>query len=331
MSGAVQGERLVGLAEIESAVSRLQTIALKTPLHPADAVSEVADAEVRLKCESLQRTGSFKIRGAYNFVSQLSSEALAHGIITYSSGNHGQAVALAGKLHNARVVVVMPTTAPKVKREGAERLGAEVVYAGTTSVERRLCAEAIARDEGLAMVPPFDDRQIIAGQGTVGLEIAKAWPQVDVVLVPIGGGGLASGVAAAVKRMLPAARVVGVEPEGAASMRRALEEGGPVFFDRIDTIADGLAPVIAGALTFEHARELLDDVVTVDEASIRRAAALLINRQKLVVEFSGAATTAALLARKVSDVRGRRVAAIVSGGNLDPSLLPELLSSAAKA
>lgn len=323
MSDVVQGKGLVGLTEIESASRRLAGIVVPTPLLPADAVSEAVDANVRLKCESLQRAGSFKIRGAYNFVSQLSDDQVAEGIITYSSGNHAQAVALAGKLRGLRVVVVMPTDAPKVKRDGAERLGAELVFEGTTSVERKARAEKIADSEGLVIVPPFDHRHIIAGQGTVGLEIARDWSDVDLVLAPIGGGGLASGVAAAVKRTLPRAKVVGVEPEGAASMRKALDQGAPTLLEEVDTIADGLKPVIAGELTFEHARELMDDVVTVDDDSIRKATALLVHRQKLVVEYSGAATTAALLSGAVKP-EGGRVAAIISGGNLDPSLLATL-------
>jgi len=323
VSTVVQGEGLVGLTEIESAARRLAGVAVRTPLLPADAVSDAVDAQVRLKCESLQRAGSFKIRGAYNFVSQLSDDQVASGIITYSSGNHAQAVALAGKLRGVRVVVVMPTTAPKVKRDGAERLGAELFFEGTTSVERKARAEEIAEAEGLVIVPPFDHRHIIAGQGTVGLEIARDWPDVDLVLVPIGGGGLASGVAAAVKRMIPAARVVGVEPAGAASMRLALDNGSPKLLEEIDTIADGLAPVIAGELTFEHARDLMDDVVTVEDAAIRDATSMLVNRHKLVVEYSGAATTAALLSGRV-EAEGLRVAAVISGGNLDPSLFAEL-------
>ena len=218
----------------------------------------------------------------------------------------------------------MPTTATKVKRDGAERLGAEVVFEGTTSVERKARAEELAEREGLVVVPPFDHRHIIAGQGTVGLEIVREWPDVDMVLVPVGGGGLASGVAAAVTRMLPAAKVIGVEPEGAASMRLALDNGSPALLGEIDTIADGLAPVIAGQLTFEHARDLMDDVVIVDDESIRRATSLLVERQKLIVEYSGAAATAAVLAEKV-DVEGKRVAVVVSGGNLEPSVLSELV------
>lgn len=319
----VQGEGLVGLREIEAAARRLAGVSVKTPLLFADAVSDAVGTEVRLKCENLQRAGSFKIRGAYNFVSQLSDQQVEKGIITYSSGNHAQAVALTGKLRGVRAVVVMPTTAPAVKIDGTRRLGAEVVFEGTTSVERKARAEAIAEEEGLAVVPPFDHRHIIAGQGTVGLEIVREWEDVDLVLAPIGGGGLASGVSAAVKRIVPGVRVVGVEPEGAASMKAALDNGKPTMLPSVSTIADGLMPVIAGNLTFEHARQLMDDVVTVDDDAIREAAALLMNRQKLVVEFSGAATTAALLAGKV-DVSGARVAAVVSGGNLDPSFLAEL-------
>ena len=324
MNQVLQGEGLVGLTEIESAARRLAGVIIPTPLLDADSISEASDATVRIKCESLQRAGSFKIRGAYNFLSQLSDDEVANGICTYSSGNHGQAVALAGKLRGVRVVVVMPTTAPKIKRDGAERLGAELVFGGTMSVERQERAEALATEEGLVIVPPYDHRHIIAGQGTVGREIAQEWPDVDMVLVPIGGGGLASGVAASVKRMLPTAKVVGVEPEGAASMRLALDRGSPKMLVSIETIADGLAPVIAGQLTFEHARDLMDDVVTVNDKAIRMATLHLIEHEKLIVEYSGAATTAALLSEKVN-VQGRRVAAVVSGGNLDAAILAKLV------
>lgn len=287
-------------------------------------ISERVGAEVRLKCESLQRTGSFKARGAANFVLQLPDEHVSEGVITYSSGNHGQAVALAARSRGVRAVVVMPTTAPRVKVEGARRLGAEVLFEGTTSLERKRRAMEMAESEGLHVVPPFDHAWIIAGQGTVGLEIVEAWEDVDVVLLPIGGGGLCSGVAAAVRRIRPDTRVFGVEPEGAASMRAALDAGEPVSLEEVDTIADGLAPVRAGSLTFEHVRELVEDVVLVDDGSIRDAASLLLHRHKLVVEFSGAATVAALLSGAVPDLEGTRVCAVVSGGNLDPDLLQTL-------
>ncbi len=296
---------------------------VRTPLHPADALEDELGGEVRLKLESLQRAGSFKIRGAYNFVSQIPDEERARGIITYSSGNHAQAVALAAGLHGIRAVVVMPVTAPDVKRKGAERLGAEVVLEGTTSLHRKVRAEAIAEADGLAMVPPFDHPWIIAGAGTVGLEIAEDWDDFDTVLLPIGGGGLCSGSAAALRRLRPDVTILGVEPVGAASMRAALDAGEPVTIESAESVADGLLPVRTGDLTFQHVRELVDDVVLVDDEAIREAAALLFSRQRLVIEFSGAATVAALRSGLV-ETRDRRTVAVVSGGNIDPSILAAL-------
>jgi threonine dehydratase len=317
---------LVGLDEIRVAHERVREVVVRTPLHPSDALSEELGADVRLKLESLQRTGSFKARGAYNFVSQIPAEERARGVITYSSGNHAQAVALAAKLHGVRAVVVMPTTAPGVKRQGAERLGAEVVFEGTTSIHRKMRAEAIQAEEGLVMVPPFDHPWIIQGTGTVGLEVFEDWADFDTFVVCIGGGGLASGTSAALRRLKPDARILGVEPEGAASMRAAWDAGGPVELESIDTVADGLAPVRAGDLTYAHIREFCDDVVTVDDEAIRDAARLLLLRQKLAVEFSGAATVAALRSGRVSVDAGERVVAVVSGSNADPSALSSLLN-----
>jgi threonine dehydratase len=321
--GAVRLGGLVTLPEIDAAAKRIEGVALRTPLLPFPELSEELGGEVRLKCESLQRGGSFKIRGAVNFLSRLPNHEMKRGVITYSSGNHAQALALAARLKGVRAVVVMPVTAPAVKVEGAKRLGAEVVFEGTTSLHRKTRAEAIAEKEGLAIVPPFDHPFIIAGQGTVGREIAADWPEVEVVLVPIGGGGLASGIAAALKAVLPHVQVVGVEAAGAASMRAALDAGEPVTLDRIDTIADGIASVRAGDLTFLHARALFDDVVLVEDDAIRRASALLLSRRKLVVEYSGATPLAALLSGAV-DARGRSVAVVLSGGNLDPSHMESL-------
>jgi len=320
---AVTSGGLVTLREIEAAAKRIEGIAVRTPLLPFPELSDELGGELRLKCESLQRAGSFKIRGALNFVSQLPRDELDRGIITYSSGNHAQAVALVARLMGIRAVVVMPITAPGVKVEGAKRLGAEVVLEGTTSLHREARAEAIAEEEGLTMVPPFDHPFIIAGQGTVGREIAEDWPEVEVVLVPIGGGGLASGTSAAMKALLPHVQIVGVEPKGAPSMRAALDAGEPVTLDRIDTIADGLAPVRTGDLTFLHGRALFDDVVLVEDDMIREAVSLLLSRRKLVVEYSGAAPVGALLSKAV-DARGKKVVAVLSGGNLDPALMEGL-------
>lgn len=323
MSRVDSSTGLVGLPSIREAAAGLGGVALRTPLLADPLLSAELDAEVRLKCESLQRTGSFKIRGAWTFVSRLDPADVERGVITYSSGNHAQAVALAASLRGVPAVVVMPTTAPDVKREGAERLGAEIVLEGTTSEERRVRAESLAGERGLTVVPPFDHPDIVAGQGTVGLEIAEAWAGVDLLLVPIGGGGLLSGCAAAMRALHPEVTIVGVEPEGAASMTAALSEGGPTTLETIDTVADGLAPVRVGGLTFRHVKELVDEVVTVEDGAILEAARHLVFGRKLVVEFSGAATVAALRSGRV-DVAGRKVAAVVSGGNLDPRLLERI-------
>ncbi len=314
---------LVGLDAIREAHERIRAAIVRTPLDPSDVLTRELGSDIRLKLESLQRTGSFKFRGAYNYVSQLSDDARSRGVITYSSGNHAQAVALAAQLHGTQAVVVMPTTSPQIKRDGTTGLGAEVVLEGTTSLERMARAESIAQERGLVMVPPFDDPTIIAGAGTVGLEIAEDWDAFDSVLVPIGGGGLCSGTAAALRRLRPDLRIFGVEPAGGASMKAALEAGGPVILESSVSVADGLLPVRTGDLTFEHVRELVDDVVLVDDDSIRAAASLLFKEQNLVVEFSGAATVAALLSGRV-ETAGRGVVAVVSGGNVDPALLMDL-------
>lgn len=316
-------EALVGLDAIREAHDRVRSVVVRTPLHPADALEQELGGEVRLKLESLQRTGSFKARGAYNFVAQIPEEERARGIITYSSGNHAQAVALAARLHGIRAVVVMPVTAPDVKRKGAERLGAEVVIEGTTSLHRKVRAEAIADADGLAMVPPFDHPWIIAGAGTVGIEIAEDWDAFDTALIPIGGGGLCSGTAAALRRLRPDLTILGVEPVTAASMRAALDAGQPVTIESAESVADGLLPVRTGDLTFQHVREFVDDVVLVDDEAIREATALLFSRQRLVIEFSGAATVAALRSGLV-ETRDRKTVAVVSGGNIDPSILATL-------
>ncbi|NNK62700.1 MAG: threonine/serine dehydratase [Gemmatimonadetes bacterium] len=320
----VEAGALVTLDDVRAAADRIRGLVVRTPLLPSPELAEACGAaEVRLKCENLQRAGAFKARGGIHYVSQLADAAVERGVITYSSGNHAQAVALAARLRGVRAVVVMPTTAPAVKVEGARRLGAEVVFEGTTSLERMRRAEAIAEAEGLEIIPPFDHADIIAGQGTVGLEIVEDWPEVDAFLAPIGGGGLASGVAVAGRALRPEARIYGVEPVEGASMQAALEAGGPVTLDATRSIADGLLPVRAGTLTWQHLDALADGVVTVDDDAIRDATRFLLHRHRLVVEFSGAATVAALRSGAI-DLRGRRVAVVLSGGNLDPSFLADL-------
>ena len=328
MTRTKSSDGLVPLADIQAAAERIRGTVVRTPLIPDLDLSETVGGEVRLKCESLQKAGAFKARGACNFLAQLSPDELERGVITYSSGNHAQAVAFAAGLAGTPAVVVMPTTAPKVKSDGARRLGARVEFAGTTSEHRRARAEEIAAEQGQVMVPPFDHPWIIAGAGTVALEVTEDWPKVDTLLVPIGGGGQMAGCAAALRRLKPQSTIIGVEPAGAPTMRRALDAGAPATLDRIDTIADGLAPTRAGDLTFAHAAALLDDIVLVEDHDIRRAAAHLITRRKLVVEYSGAATVAALLSDRVP-ATGRNVCAVLSGGNLDTSLLGEILDAPA--
>jgi threonine dehydratase len=314
---------IVGLEDIRRAADRIAPIVRRTPL-----VAAAVDGRRMgfwLKCENLQVAGAFKIRGATNFVRQLSADELARGVITYSSGNHGQALACAAAQLGAPSVVVMPTTAPAVKVEGARGYGAEVIFAGTTSIERKREAERICGERNLTMVPPFDHPWIIAGQGTLGLEIVEDAPDVTEVYVPCGGGGMLSGVAAAIKRLLPATRVIGVEPAGAAKMTRSLAAGHPVTLESSASIADGLIAVRPGDLTFAHVRALVDEIVTVDEDAIRAAVTWLARESHVVAEPSGATGVAAALARPW--LPGTRVVAIVSGGNVAPERLAELLSA----
>ena len=316
--------------EITAARARLDGVAARTPLVASPELSAIMGAEIRLKCESLQSGGSFKIRGAFNYLSQLDDAALKRGVVTFSSGNHAQGVALAARLLGTHAVAVMPLSAPAIKQEGARRLGAEVVLDGFTSVERRTRAEAIAAETGRTVVPGFDDPRIVAGQGTIGFEIIEDWPDVDTVLVPCGGGGLLSGIAVAIRCLSPDVRVIGVEPVAAPSMTAALTAGAPVLMDRTRTIADGLAAVRVSDLTLAHVRALVHEIVTVEEEALRAATAWHFLHDKLVVEFSGAAGVAALRSGRI-ETRGRRIAVVISGGNIDPSAIIELFSGPAPA
>ena len=314
---------LVTLDAIRQAAARIGGIARVTPLVDASAT---AGRPFFLKCENLQPSGAFKIRGAFNMVAQLSPAERAAGVITYSSGNHGQAMALAARTLGAPAVVVMPTTAPQIKIDGAKALGAEVIFAGTTSSDRRARAEAEAAARGLTMVPPFDHEWIIAGQGTAGLEILQQLPTVAAVLVPIGGGGLIAGVAAAIKLSNPNVLVIGVEPRGAAAMKDSVDAGHPVTLAKTETIADGLMPVRPGDLTFAHVQKFVDRVITVDDPDIAKAVLWIFANAKVVAEPSGAATTAAVLSGALDaaiKISGP-IVAVVSGGNMAPTRIAEL-------
>ena len=314
---------LVTLRDLEAAARVLAPVAVRTPLLPADALTELVGGPISIKPEMLQRGGAFKFRGAYNFLSRMDPDIRARGVIAPSSGNHAQAVALAAKLFGVPATVVMPTTVTPAKRGGAERLGARVVLAGTTTADRLARAEELVLADGSTLVPPYDHPIIIAGQGTVGLEIADDLPNVDAVLVPVGGGGFSAGVSSAIKLRLPNARIIGVEPTGAPKLSRARAAGKPVKLEHSGGLADGLLAVEIGHLTFAHHQRYLDDVVLVDDAALRSAMRLLLDRMKLVVEPSGAITVAALLEGKFTP-RGPTVA-VLSGGNIEWDGLRELL------
>ena len=308
------GASLVTLEDIRDAARLLKGVATRTPLLPVE-LPDHPKAQVWVKPEMLQRGGAFKLRGAYNFIARMSPEARARGVVAPSSGNHAQAVALAAKLFGIRATVVMPTTVTAAKRGGAERLGARVELAGATTADRWNRAMEIVRAEGAVMVPPYDDATIIAGQATTGLEIFEDLPDVETVLVPVGGGGLSAGVATAIKALVPRARVIGVEPAVAPKLSRAREAGKPVQVKGQGGMADGLLAIQIGDVTFAHHQAYLDDVVTVEDRALPPAMRLLLDRIKVVCEPSGAITLAALLSGAVKP-QGKTVA-VLSGGNIE--------------
>ncbi len=307
---------MVTSKDIQEAAAGLRGVARRTPL------VYVEELGAHLKLENEQPIGAFKIRGAYNAIRKLPDAARRRGVITYSSGNHGQAVAYAAKQFGVRAVVTMPETAPAVKVEGVKQWGGEVVFAGRTSEDRRIEAEAIAARQGLAIVPPFDHPDIVAGQATVALEIVEQLPEVETVVVPVGGGGLISGIVVGLAAAKSKAAVWGVEPTGAPKLHRSLAAGAPVRLDRTASIADGLITLTVGTIPFAELarhRDRVRGVVLVEDDSIRAAVQFLWRARRLAIEPSGAATTAALLAGAVP--RSKTTVLVVSGGNVDPSLL----------
>ncbi len=311
---------LVTIADIRAAAEILRGITLRTPLVPFGR----PERRQWLKAESLQPIGAFKLRGAYVAAAALAPEERARGLITYSSGNHAQGVARAAALLGVPAVIVMPSDAPALKRARVEQDGAEVVIVGTASEERRLVAERIAAARGLAIIPPYDDPLIVAGQGTAGLEIAEAMPDVAAVLVPVGGGGLASGVAAALTALVPRARIIGVEPELAADAQESLAAGHIVGWsaERVSrTIADGTRTQSIGRLNFAHLSAQMDMIVTVSEAEIAAAVRLAAEEARLVVEPSGALPVAAMRFHSAEaglTALDGPIVGVVSGGNVDP-------------
>jgi threonine dehydratase len=320
---------LVGIDDIRAAARGLLGIALRTPLIPFGGGSP----QVLLKAESLQQVGAFKIRGAYHAISSLTEAERARGVVTHSSGNHAQGVARAARVLGIHAVIVMPADAPAVKRARVEVDGAEIITVGTASGDREAMAERLVAERGIVLIPPYDDDRIIAGQGTVGLEIAEDVPDLAAVLVPIGGGGLASGVAVAVRALHPEARIVGVEPELAADAAESLRAGHIVRWDAertSRTIADGTRSQSIGRRPFAHLSRLLDEIVTVSEAEIAATVRLIAEESRLVAEPSGAlAPAAARFHAEAAGIAGLKgtVVVVVSGGNVDPVTYRALLAS----
>ena len=318
---------MIGLEEVEAARGRLRGVALRTPLVPCPRGEE--GRELYFKPESLQPTGAFKLRGAYNKISTLSPEERSRGVVAHSSGNHAQAVAYAARALNTRAVIVMPRGAPRVKLDATAALGAEVVLVGPGSGERSRRAGELAAEHGYVPVPPYDDEVLIAGQGTIGPEILEDLPDVETVLVPVSGGGLISGISAAIKLSRPEINVIGVEPELAADARASLKSGRLVEFpaDQVArTVADGLRVQRLGDAPFEHVRAFVDDIVAVEEEEILEAMRRLALRVRLVAEPSGAVTFAAHLFHRDELPASRLTVAVISGGNVEPALLAEVLS-----
>ncbi|HEX9313160.1 MAG TPA: pyridoxal-phosphate dependent enzyme [Actinomycetota bacterium] len=315
---------MIGLPDVEAAAARLRDVAHVTPVLTSGTLDRMAGGTLFLKAENLQRSGSFKFRGAYNRIASL--PAGAAGVATYSSGNHAQAAALAASLVRLKAVVVMPEDAPEAKIAATRGYGAEVVLYDRYREDREALGRQIAEERGLVLVPPYEDPLVMAGQGTAALELVRQVADLDVLVVPVSGGGLIAGSATAAKALLPSIRVVGVEPEAGDDTKRSLEAGERVRIEVPRTIADGLQVNVPGELTFEVNLRLVDEVALVTDGEIVEAMAFLFERMKLVVEPSGAAALAAVLAGKV-DVADRRVGVILSGGNVSPTRFAELLST----
>ena len=317
---------MITLEDVRAAQSRLGGVATRTRL--IELTHQDSDGRrLFLKPENQQPIGAFKLRGAYNKIASLSPEDRKRGVISYSSGNHAQGVAYAARALGVKAVIVMPDNAPAIKREATAALGAEIVIVGPSSAERQIKAEELAAQRGYVIVPPYNDEQIIAGQGTMGLEILEDLPEVETVLAPVGGGGMLSGVAAAIKLNRPSVKVIGVEPEVASDAQASLRAGKIVQFPAGDvsrTIADGLRTQSIGPINFEHIRRYVDDIVTVTEDEIREAVRLLAANPKTLAEPSGAVAVAGFLFHHDELPNTKLNVAIISGGNIEPKMLEEL-------
>jgi threonine dehydratase len=315
---------MVSIEDIRTAHAAVASRIHRTPVFSSRALGERTDTRFFFKAECLQKTGSFKVRGVFNKLRQLTVDERARGVISISAGNHAQSLAYGAREENIRCTVVMPAHASRAKVAASEGYGATIVLHGDVNAAFAKLEE-LRREGGYTLVHPYDDDAIIAGQGTVGVELVEDVPDVDAVIVPVGGGGLIAGIATAVKALRPGAKVYGVEPEGAAGLRRALDEGRVVRLEKPATVADGLAAPMTSERVLEHVRAYVDDVVTLTDAEILSALPVVLERTKILVEAAGAAGFAALLARKLPIPAGATVAVVASGGNIDLQRLKEIL------
>jgi threonine dehydratase len=306
----------VSAHDVEAAASRLDGVATRTPVVSSRTLNDRLNCQVWFKCESFQRAGAFKFRGAFNAMVQLSDDEKRRGVITYSSGNHAQATALAGKLLDVKTTIVMPTDAPSVKLAATRGYGAEVILYDRAETTREVLGRKIAAERGLTLIPPYDHPEVIAGQGTTALELIEEVGDLDLVIVPCGGGGLLSGCATLVKARQPGCKVVGVEPEAGDDATRSFQTGELQTVKDPDTIADGARTPYLGKHTFPIVMERVDDMVTVSDSSLIEAMDFIWSRMKLVVEPTGVLGAAAVL-QKAVDIDNRRVGVIISGGNVD--------------
>lgn len=323
MSTHESAARPIDLARVEQAAAQLQPYVRRTPVERSEPLGELTARDIRLKLENLQHTGAFKIRGALSRLLVMAPDECAPGVITASAGNHGLGVALAARLLGISATVVVPTTVPLAKLTAIQRQGAEPVLAGATYDDAHAAAEALGRERGLAYVHAFDDPDVIVGQGTLALELLADAPELDAIVVPVGGGGLISGIAVVAKALRPSVRVIGVQAAGSPALAASFRAG-TLMTAAAATIADGIAVKRPGGLAFELINRLVDDVVTVSDEAIARAIVLLLERHKLLAEGAGAAALAAVLEGTIP-ARLRRVAVIISGGNIDPNLLGKVL------
>lgn len=316
---------MITLEDVRAAASRIDGVVHRTPVITSRSLDGATGLSVFCKAENLQRAGSFKLRGAYNRISSLDPDIRARGVVAYSSGNHAQAVGLAAQLLGIPALIVMPEDAPSVKREATAGYGAEIVTYDRATGDREAIAADLAEEHGRTVIPPYEDPVVMAGQGTAALELIEDAGRLDVLLVPVGGGGLIAGCATAAKALLPDVRVIGVEPETADDTRRSLEAGERIRIDPPATIADGLQATIPGELTFEVNRRFLDGIVTVSDAEMVAAIAFAVDRLKVVLEPSGAVALAALLRTGTDITAGSRVGLVLSGGNVGSARLADLL------